>query len=73
MYFQLLKDRNKNMIDHKLSSSIATHHKKNTPALSAHHHVTSNNPHGTDSLFDSTEQDLDINQGLTFDIEKFKI
>ena len=72
VYTKLLKDRNKNIIDHKISSSMSTHQKRNTPSLSAHHTVTTSNPHGTDSLFKSVEQDLEINEGLNFDIQKIQ-
>lgn len=72
VYTKLLKDRNNDIIDHKISTSISTHHKKNTPSLSAHHHSTSSNPHGTDSLFKSVDQDLDINKGLNFDMQKIQ-
>ena len=72
VYDKLLKDRNNNMIDHKISSSMSRHHKRNAPSLSAHHTVNSTPKQGGRSLVKALSQDLDINKGLTFDMQKIQ-
>ena len=70
VYNKLLKDRNNDMIDNKLSSAMSTHNKKNTPSLSAHHEINATPKQGSEGLFRALMQDLDINKGLSFDMQK---